>query len=81
MMRKMLLSLSVLAGATAALASVAPAAHAAPVAFAIATVPAHVQTVQYYEGRRHDEWHRREAYERWRRHEERRRWHEHHRGW
>ena len=83
MMRKLLLSLSALAGATAALASHAQAAPVAgPIAFAAAPPPAQVQTVQYYEDWHHREWRRREAYQRWRHHEERRRWHEYrHHGW
>ena len=73
-MRKFLLSLTVLAGATVATASVA---HAAPVSIPVYTGGAQVQTVQYYEGWRAREWRRHERYEHWRRHEEWRRYHQH----
>ena len=78
-MRKLLMSLTVLAGTTVAAAS---AANAAPLASPIhveAAMP-HVQTVQYYEDWRYREWRRHEAWEHWRRHEEWRRWHQY-RGW
>ncbi len=73
MMRKLLLSLSALVGAVAAVSSDAPAAQAAPVAFAVTGGPARIQSVQYYEDWRRREWRRREDYERHRRHEEWRR--------
>ena len=77
-MRKFLLSLTTLAGASFAAASIA---HAAParIVFPVLDAPAHVQTVQYYEDWRHREWRRHE--EERRRREEWRRWHEYHRGW
>jgi hypothetical protein len=77
-MRTLLMSLTVLAGATVASASVA---HAAPEARFVAPVidAPHLQTVQYYEDWRAREWRRHEEQERWRRHEERERWERWHR--
>ena len=88
-MRKLLMSLTVIAGAALAAGSVAHARpmsgpEAGPAAVLVPMVapaaPAEVVPVQYYEDWRHREWRRREAYERWRRHEE---WRRHHayRGW
>ena len=83
-MRKFLMAMTVLAGAT-----VAAGAHAAPVAalpsgiHAAVSEGARVQPVQYYgEDWRYREFRRREAYERFRRQEARREWrHEHGHGY
>ncbi len=78
-MRKILLSLTALAGAafaTASQAGATPARFTAPVLSA----PAYVQTVREDEDWRAREWRRHEEWERHRREEERRRWHEWHRG-
>lgn len=79
-MRKFLMAMTVLAGAT-----VAAGAYAAPVAalpsgiHAAASEGARVQPVQYYgEDWRYREFRRREAYERFRRHEARREWRREH---
>ncbi len=79
-MRKILLSLNVLALTVLAGAAVTSGAHAAPMAGPIPVLeaPAHVQSVQYYDDWRRREWIRRERFEAWRRHEERRRWHHGH---
>ncbi len=75
-MRKILLSLTVLAGALAATGKV----HAAgPVSQALER-PAQVQLVQYHGDWRGREWRRHERHEAWRRHHEWRRWHRHN-GW
>ena len=91
-MRKLLMGLTVLLGATAAVSGARAAPQlTSPIPFA--AVPAAVQPVhydyypaQYDEGWRSREWRRHEEYERWRRHQEWRRerfedrWHDH-RGW
>ena len=80
-MRKLLISLSVLAGVVAS----ASAVRAAPaVALPVFTGTAHVQPVWYdgHEWRHHEEWEwRRHEEERLRREEEARRWHHWHHGW
>ena len=80
-MRKFLMSLTVIAGATIA----ASAANAAPVAIEFVAGTPHVQTVQFYEGwhgdswrahewRRHEEWVRARRHEEWRHRREYRGW-------
>ena len=76
-MRKLLMSLTVLAGATLA---GAPVSHAVP---AVTLHPEavglpHLQTVQYYEGWHHDGWRHHDSWVRWHRHQEWRRWHHYH---
>lgn len=71
-MRKLLLSLTVIAGAAVAAAG----AQATPHRPAMGVAP-QVLAVQYHGDRRQHEW---RQHERWRRHHEWRRWH-HQRGW
>ncbi len=76
-MRKLLMSLTILASATLAGASTSHAAAAVvlqPEAFGMP----HVQTIQYGEGWRHDGWHRHDSWVRWHRHQEWLRWHRYH---
>ena len=76
-MRKLLLSLTILAATTLAGVATSQAAPAA-VLYPGAAGPAPVQTVQYYGGWRHDGWHRHDAWARWHRHQEWVRWHRYH---
>lgn len=86
-MRKLLMGLIVLVGATAAVSGARAASQAGPIPLAFGTPvaePVHYDRIQYDEDWRHREWRRHEEFERWRRHREWR--HERreeygHRGW
>jgi len=87
-MRKLLMGLTVLVGATAAVSGARAAPQLAspiPLASGAAAVqPVHYYPAQYDEDWRHREWRRHEEFERWRRHREwRHERHEEyeHRGW